>query len=262
MQFNPQRLTIMSKTPRLQPKVALITGAARRIGASIAHHLHAQGFNIIVHYHTSKTAAQALCAELNSLRANSAYAVKADLAKTNILANLIEKSAEKWGRLDCLINNAARFKQTTMGKITSLDFAELIDTNLKAPLFLAQAAAPHLAKTQGCIINIGDIHAERPMRHYPVYSISKAGLIMLTQSLARELAPAIRVNTISPGPTIWPEGKNTLSKAQQKDIINRTALKQHGDSDVLAKTVYFLIAEGTTITGQNLALDCGRSLFI
>jgi pteridine reductase len=262
MQFNSQRSKNMSRKQLTQPKVALITGAARRIGAEIARFLHAQGFNIIVHYYTSEKSAIKLCADLNKQRSHSAFPIKADIAKTMILKPFLEKSAKKWGRLDVLINNAAAFQQTKMGKITEKAWETLIDTNVKAPLFLSQAAAPYLAKQKGCIINIADIHGEKSMRHYPVYSISKAGLLMLTKALARELAPKIRVNAISPGPTLWPEGKNALSSTLKTKIINRTILKKHGDPLAIAKAAYYLIEHATSMTGQNIILDGGRSLFL
>jgi pteridine reductase len=252
---------IMAKKESLQPKVALITGAARRIGAEIACFLHTQGINIIIHYHTSKTAALTLCAKLNSERENSAIALPANLLKMTKLNNLIEKSIKKWGHLDILVNNASCFQQTKIGALRESAWNELMNTNLKAPLFLSEAAAPYLAKQKGCIINIADIHGERPMRYYPIYSISKAGLLMMTRALARELAPFIRVNSISPGPTLWPEGKNTLALTSQKEIINRTLLKRHGNPKTIAKAVYFLI-EANDITGQNIILDGGRSILL
>lgn len=251
----------MAKKESSQTKVALITGAARRIGAEIACFLHTQGINIIIHYHTSKTAAEILCAKLNSKRENSAIALPANLLKMTKLTNLIEKSVKKWGNLDILVNNASCFQQTKMGTLRESAWNELINTNLKAPLFLSEAAAPYLTKQKGCIINIADIHGKRPMRYYPIYSISKAGLLMMTRALARELAPSIRVNSISPGPTLWPENKNTLSDALQKEVINRTLLKRHGDPKNIAKAVYFLL-QADDITGQNIILDGGRSIQI
>lgn len=252
----------MPKKQTVTSKVVLITGGARRIGAAIARHLHTNGLNIIVHYGRSKKSAQILCAELNAQRANSAIAFHADLSNTASFKQFMQKSAKEWGRLDALINNAAHFQQTKMGKISETAWDKLITINLKTPLFLSQAAAPYLAKQKGCIINIADIHAERPMRHYPVYSISKAGLIMLTKALARELAPEIRVNTISPGSTLWPEGKNALSSSLKKEIIQRTLLKRHGNPQALAKAAYFLIEQAEDMTGQELIIDGGRSLFI
>jgi pteridine reductase len=253
---------MMPKKPFSQPKVALITGAARRIGADIARFLHAQGLHVIIHYHTSKIPAQTLCTELNNERKHSAALLDGDLTNSSIFNDLIEKSEKKWGRLDVLVNNAARFQKTKIGNLSESDWNELININLKAPLFLSQAAAPYLAKQKGCIINIADIHGKRPMRHYPIYSISKSGLLMLTQSLARELAPAIRVNAISPGPTIWPEGCNTLSLTLQNDMIHRTVLKRHGDPKTIAKAVYYLIENADDMTGQNLILDGGRTVLI
>jgi pteridine reductase len=256
------KVNFMPKKTNSSPKVALITGAARRIGAEIVRFLHAKGFNVVVHYRTSATAAHTLCASLNSERDNSALALQANLLNIATFGKLITKSVKKWGRLDVLVNNASCFQQTKIGKLSAAAWSELINVNLKAPLFLSEAAAPYLAKQKGCIINIADIHGERPMRHYSIYSVSKAGLLMLTQALARELAPAIRVNSISPGPTIWPEGENTLSQAFQKEVINRTLLKRHGDPKMVAKAVYYLINESDDMTGQNLILDGGRSILI
>jgi pteridine reductase len=250
----------MSKKTILQPKVAIITGAARRIGAEIARFLHANGLNIIVHYHTSQRAAEQLCQTLNKHRSHSAVALCADLSEPFLLSSLIKKSAKIWGKIDILVNNAAYFKSTKIGKISESTWNALLDTNLKAPFFLSQAAAPYLAKQKGCIINIADIHGEHPMHYYPVYSISKAGLLMLTKTLARELAPTIRVNAISPGPTLWPEGNNALSPFIKKEIIGRTALKQQGDPQDIAKTVLYLINGVNHMTGQNIILDGGRSL--
>jgi pteridine reductase len=246
----------------IQPKVVLITGAARRIGAKIACFLHQKGLNIILHYHTSQKPALRLCQELNEQRPHSAFPLYADLSQIKSFPLLIKQAIKPWGKLDALINNAAHFTPTPMGNVSELEWDRLLDTNLKAPFFLSQAALPYLKKQKGCIINIADIHGERPMRHYPVYSISKAGLVMLTKTLARELAPLVRVNTISPGPTIWPEGKNKLSAAAKKKIVGRTLLNQHGDPLLIAKTAFFLINDAEHITGQNFILDGGRSVLL
>lgn len=250
----------MAKKYSIQPKIVMITGAARRIGAEIARFLHQQGLNIIFHYHTSQKQILKLCNELNNLRDHSANTICADLSQCHSFPLLIKKAIKPWGKLDALINNAAYFTPTPMGKISEWEWDKLLDINLKAPFFLSQAAAPYLKKQKGCIINIGDIHGEKPMRHYPVYSISKAGLLMVTKTLARELAPSVRVNTISPGPTLWPEGKNKLSAAAKKEILRRNILNEHGNPILIAETAYFLINNADHMTGQNIILDGGRGL--
>lgn len=242
-------------------KVALITGAGKRIGAEITRFLHAEGINVILHYHTSEKAAKKLAATLNKQRDHSAAVIEADLSILANLQPLIQQAEALWGRLDVLVNNASIFYKTEMGEVTGSAWDKLIDTNLKAPFFLAQAAFPYLAKQQGCIVNIVDIHAQRPLRDYPVYSISKAGLHMLTQALARELGPDVRVNAVSPGAILWPEGENNLSSAIKQKIIDHTALQRHGNPTEIAKAVFFLIQDADYITGQNIVVDGGRLLF-
>ncbi len=241
--------------------VALITGAAKRIGAEIAEYLHLQGLNIIIHYHTSEKEAKALCEKLNQKRLNSAVILQADLCVTSDFDAVMNQVMNAWGRLDVLVNNASRFYRSVMGQVTEPQWDDLITSNTKAPFFLSQAAAPYLAKQQGCIINITDIHGERPMRDYSVYCISKAGLIMLTKALAKELGPDVRVNAISPGPILWPEGENELSDLLKEKLIQRTVLQRSGSSIEIAKTVFFLISSDY-MTGQVLSVDGGRSLLI
>lgn len=243
-------------------KVALITGAAKRIGAEIAKTLHESGMNVVLHYNSSHDEAEKLCALLNKKRKNSATMVRADLQNIPSLETLIEQTVSTWGRLDALVNNASRFYKTSIGKVSEYSWDDLINTNVKAPLFLSQVAAPHLLCHEGCIVNIGDIHAERPMRDYAVYCISKAGLIMLTKQLAKELGPSIRVNAVSPGPVLWPEGENALSDASKKNIIERTALQRHGAPMFVAKAVLYLINDAEYVTGSILAVDGGRLLCI
>jgi pteridine reductase len=250
------------KTKASTPAVALITGAAKRIGAEIAKSLHKNGMNVVLHYNSSREAAEKLCASLNKNRKNSATLIRADLQNVPSLETLIEQSVATWGRLDVLVNNASRFYKTSIGKISEYSWDDLMNTNVKGPLFLSQAAAPHLKRTQGCIVNIGDIHAERPMRDYAVYCISKAGLIMLTKQLAKELGPEIRVNAVSPGPVLWPEGENALSEASKKNIIERTALQRHGEPDFVAKAVLYLVKDAEYVTGSIIAIDGGRLLCI
>lgn len=238
-------------------QVALITGAARRIGACIAEIFHANHYNIIVHYRNSDQAAHQLVATLNQRRAHSAACFSADLDNASDYASLIEQSMAVWKRLDVLINNASTFFPTPVGKIHLHDWDKLFNSNLKAPLFLSQAAAPFLAEKKGAIVNITDIHAITPMKNYPVYSTAKAGLWMLTQSLALELAPDIRVNAVAPGSVLWPENENAYSDARKQAILNATFLKKLVDPVDIAKTTLFLAKE-SSITGQMISVDGGR----
>ncbi len=240
-------------------KVILITGAAKRIGKTIAQFLHGQGMRVIIHYRSAKTAAETLAASLNQERANSAIALYADLAQHADLHQLIAQAVSTWGQLDALVNNASAFYPSPVNQMTEQRWYELIDVNLKAPVFLAQLAVPWLKQQLGCIINISDIHGEKPMKNYPIYSISKAGLNMATLALARELAPEIRVNTIAPGATLWPEHENTLDEHRKTDLLSRIPLQRLGDPEEIAKTVLFLITSAY-ITGQILAVDGGRLL--
>lgn len=251
---------MQKKSLKSENKVALITGSARRIGAEIATLLHENGMNVVLHYHASHEEAEKLCTTFNKKRKHSAIIIRADLQEVPSLETLVEQAVGAWGRLDVLVNNASRFYKTGMGKITEYSWDELMNTNVKAPLFLSQAAAPFLAKTKGCIVNIGDIHGERPMRDYGVYCISKAALIMLTKQLARELGPEIRVNAVSPGPVLWPEGENALSPESKQKIIERTALHRHGEPHYVAEAVLFLATRADYVTGHILCVDGGRLL--
>jgi pteridine reductase len=241
----------------LSDKVLLITGAARRVGAVIATHCHALGMRIAVHAHHSTREQEALVAKFNAERRDSAIALHGNLNQAGIHAALVAQTLQQWGRLDALINNASSFYPTPMGSIEWSQFEDLIGSNLRAPLFLAQAAASALSAHAGVIINIIDIHAQKPLKDYPVYSAAKAGLWMLTLSLARELGPTIRVNGIAPGPVLWPE--SAMDAARQQDIINRTALKRAGSPTDIAKAVIFMLRDAPYITGQILAVDGGRS---
>lgn len=241
-------------------KVVLITGAAKRVGAVVARKLHAQGMNIAVHYRSSANDAQALCAALNQERAHSAIALPADLNDTSHLPKLVDATVAEFGRLDVLINNASSFYPTPIGKATEQNWNDLIGSNVKAPFFLAQAAAPHLTKTNGCIINMVDIHAQQPLKNFTVYCIAKAGLVMLTKSLAKELGPHIRVNAIAPGPVLWPDNDPEFDKSLHEKVISRTALKRSGSPDDIANTALFLIQYANYVTGQIIAVDGGRSL--
>jgi pteridine reductase len=241
-------------------KVALITGGAKRIGAETARTLHAAGMKIIIHYRSSRQEADELSYELNLLRENSAHVIQGDLDDDSIFGRLIEDAAETWGRLDVLVNNASSFFPTPVGSITLEQYHNLMNSNLKAPLFLSQAAALFLKETQGCIINMVDIHAFRPMKKHPVYCAAKAGLAMLTQSLARELGPEIRVNGIGPGAILWPD--NDMDENTKNFIIERTALKRHGEPKDIAKAILFLVRDASYITGHIVPVDGGRSLNI
>ncbi|GMR16011.1 MAG: pteridine reductase [Gammaproteobacteria bacterium] len=237
--------------------VVLITGAAHRIGATTAKLLHQNDMNIVLHYRGSRQQAQALQKELNDLRENSVILIQADLHITNGLSALIEESVKAWGRLDVLINNASSFYPTKIGKATEEQWDDLIGSNLKAPFFLSQAAAPHLKKNNGCIINIVDIHAERPLKTFPIYSMAKAGLTMMTKSLACELGPEIRVNAVAPGAILWPENLDEVAKQR---IVSRTFLKRQGEPNDISKTILYLIKDAGYVTGQIISVDGGRSL--
>jgi pteridine reductase len=239
-------------------KTAIITGSAKRIGATIARHLHKTGMNIIVHYNTSTKEARELVNELNSIRADTSIAVQANLELKNDYANLINTSLKFKGSLDILINNASAFYPTPLDNLTDEQWNEIIDINLKAPMFLSQLAANSIRKNKGCIINIADVHANRPLADHSIYSISKAGLLMLTQSLAKELAPDIRVNAISPGAITWPD---EMSKETKEEILNHTAMKKTGNMDDISKAVLFLIEDADYMTGQVLNIDGGRTLY-
>jgi pteridine reductase len=245
----------------MQAKVALITGAARRIGAEIARTLHAEGVNVLIHYHTSKYAALDLCKELNESRPNSAHVLFADLLQLDALPRLIEEANQVWKRLDILINNASRFYRTPIGSVSKEAWEDLLNSNLTAPFFLSQAAAPILKQTQGVMINIIDIHANRPMRGYSAYCIAKSGLAMMTKVLAKELGPDIRVNGVAPGSVMWPEGENSLSPEDKQKIIKRTALQKAGSARDIAKAVLFLALSADYITGHIINVDGGRLLY-
>jgi pteridine reductase len=242
----------------LADRCVLITGGAKRLGAAIGRRLHAAGASLVVHYHQSRTSADALVTELEALRPGSAMAVRANLHEVERLPGLVAAAVSRFGRLDVLVNNASTFYPTPVGTITVAQFDDLVGTNLRAPLFLSQAAAPALAAARGLIINMVDIHGRRPLRAHPVYSAAKAGLVMLTRSLARELAPEVRVNGIAPGPVMWPE--HDLEDALKAEIISKTALKRPGSPEDIARAAYFFAVDAPYVTGQVIAVDGGRSL--
>ncbi len=240
--------------------VVLITGAAKRVGAAIAHHCHHLGMRLAIHYRDSVQAALALCQTLNQQRAHSAMAFPADLKDTPKLENLVAAVIKKWGRLDVLINNASSFYPVPFAKVTPSVWEDLIASNLKGPFFLSQLAAPYLKVQKGCIINLVDIQAQRPLKNYSVYCIAKAGLVMLTKSLAKELGPEIRVNAIAPGIVLWPDNDTEFNETLRQRIIAKNALKRAGTPQDIANTVAFLIQNADFITGQIIAVDGGRSL--
>lgn len=249
-----------SQTEITETKCVLITGSAKRIGAEIAQVVHQAGYKVIIHCRLSRQAADSLAEELNTRRADSAKVIQGDLNDETIYNSLVDQAYKCWGRLDALINNASSFYPTPVGSITLDDWNNLINSNMKAPLFLAQAAAPHLKKHQGVIINMVDVHAQRPMKDHPVYCAAKAGLAMLTMSLAKELGPEIRVNGVAPGAILWPD--NDMPEHTKNIILERTTLKRPGQPIDIAKTVLFLIRDADYITGQVIAVDGGRTLNI
>ncbi len=244
----------------MQGKVVLVTGGARRVGAATSRRLHERGANLVVHYRASEKEALSLQTELNQVRAGSVALAQADLLDIPQLSYLVGEAVKHFGKLDALVNNASSFFPTPLGEITENMWGDLIGSNLKAPLFLSQAAAPQLKKQRGCIVNIVDIHSEWPLKRYVVYNAAKGGLASLTRSLALELAPEVRVNGISPGPILWPEQGEWADEASRQRIIERTPLKRTGEPDDIARTVAFLIADAPYITGQIIAVDGGRSV--
>lgn len=238
--------------------VALITGAADRIGAAIARHLHARGLDIALHYRRSQAPAQALGEALEQERADSVHLIQADLNAPQQLASII-REIEQWrGRLDLLVNNASSFYPTPLAQLTTRQWDDLMGSNLKAPFFLAAAAAPLLRANQGAIINLVDIHAERPLKDHPVYSMAKAGNAMMVKSLARELGPEVRVNGVAPGAILWPE--QAMTDQVKEEILSRTALERSGAPEDIAGAVAFLALDAPYVTGQIIAVDGGRTL--
>ncbi|HWA39540.1 MAG TPA: pteridine reductase [Burkholderiales bacterium] len=244
----------------LDGRTALITGGARRVGAAIARRLHAAGANIVLHYRDSAADADALAARFNGARPKSAVTVKAELLAPIAPRALVAAALDNFGALDLLVNNASSFFPVGIGAIEASHWEELMGSNLRAPLFIAQQAAPKLAERQGAIVNIVDIHAERPLKGYPVYSIAKAGLAALTRALASELAPKVRVNGVAPGAIAWPED-GQFDAAERARILATTPLARIGTPEDIAQAVHFL-ACAPYVTGQVVAVDGGRSLFL
>ena len=246
----------------MQGKVILVTGGAKRVGAAICRRLHAAGAQVAVHYRNSAQQASALQNELNTLRPESAATFQADLLDPDALPQLVREVVAKFGRLDALVNNASSFYATPLAEVDEQQWHDLLGTNLRAPLFLAQAAAAELRRHHGCIVNIADIHAERPMRGHLLYSVAKAGLTALTRALAQEMAPQVRVNAVSPGVIVWPENAAWMDEEQRRKIVAHTLLKREGEPNDVARAVAFLIQDAPYVTGQVISVDGGRSINI
>ena len=242
----------------LNDKVILVTGAARRIGAAIVTRLHENGARVAIHYRGSAEEAENLASRLNSIRADSAIAIQSDLLDVDSLPLLISTVFDWGGRLDGLVNNASSFYPTPVGSIDEKQWDELVGSNLKAPLFLSQAAASHLRDSNGAIINIVDIHADRPLRDHSVYGSAKAGLAMLTRALAKDLAPDVRVNAVAPGAILWPE--NGMTESVQQSILDQIPLQRAGSPEDIAGCVLYLLRDATYVTGQIIPVDGGRSI--
>jgi pteridine reductase len=242
----------------IEDKVVLVTGGAQRIGAQIVRTLHGAGMKVAIHHHASGVAAEQLAAELNGVRSDSAATVRGDLDDAAALPGLIAAVSARFGRLDALVNNASRFYPTPLDTATATQWDELMGSNLRAPFFLAQAAAPLLRAAGGCIVNLVDVHAQRPLEGHSIYCMAKAANAMMVMALARELGPAVRVNGVAPGAILWPDRE--LSDAARQEILDRTALKRTGAMEDIAKAVLFLVRDADYVTGQVLAVDGGRSI--
>jgi len=239
-------------------RVVLITGAAQRLGAATARELHGRGWRILVHCRQSREKADELAAELNVKRPQSCTVLQADLAQDAEVLKLASAAQAVWSRVDALINNASSFYPTPIGSATTENWDDLFSSNARAPFFLAQALAPELRRQQGAIINMLDIHAERPLREHTLYCMAKAASAMMTQALARELAPDIRVNGIAPGAILWPSlGGNTT---MQEKVLAGIPMQRLGEPSDIARTIAFLLEGAPYITGQIIAVDGGRSL--
>lgn len=247
-------------TSHTTPPVALITGSSQRIGAAVVRTLHAAGYNIVIHYRHSSLEASALADALNTERKDSAIIAQADLADLTQLQPLAKTAAAKWGRFDALVNNASSFFPTPIGSTTEAQWDDLIASNMKAPFFLAQALATALIESRGSIINIADIHGEKPLKNHTVYCMAKAANRMLTESLALELAPAVRVNGIAPGAILWPTQGGATSEAAQRQLLEKIPLQRMGNAEDIARAVLFLLRDAPYISGQILTIDGGRSI--
>lgn len=239
--------------------VALVTGAARRIGAAIARRLHADGYDLALHYRGSQGEMQSLADALAAQRADSVLILQADLAEFDRLPELIAQTVGRYGRLDALVNNASNFFPTPVGNVTPSQWDDLMAVNARAPLFLSQAAAPHLRKARGAIVNLTDIHVEKPLRDHAIYGMAKAALEHMTRALALDLAPDVRVNAVAPGAILWP-ADGGHDDASKQDVLSRTPLARTGTPEEVAETVRWLLRDATYVTGETLRLDGGRSL--
>jgi pteridine reductase len=248
------------KYSTMRDAAVLVTGGAKRVGAAIVRTLHDAGARVVIHCFTSRGEAQALATALNARRPASAAIVQGDLADTGALAALVEDAASRFGRLDGLVNNASGFRSTPFATLAPADWEELSATNLRAPMFLAKAAAPHLSRAGGAIVNIVDIHAERPLKDFAAYTVAKAGLAGLTRSLALELAPDVRVNGVSPGAILWPEPDDAFPPGERARITAQTPLRRTGRPEDIAGAVKYLLLDAPYVTGQILAVDGGRSI--
>ena len=242
--------------------VALITGSSRRIGAETARQLHANNFNVVLHYRHSQIEAHQLTQQLNNIRQGSAVSFCANLKDIAQVEELAVNAIGHWGRIDTLINNASSYYPTPFGEVTEAQWSDLLDSNIKAAFFLSQALAPELKKHKGSIVNIVDIHADYPLPEYSPYTIAKAGSAMLTKSLARELAPQVRVNGVSPGVIVWPENAGEHTDKEKQRILDQVPLARVGTTQDIANTVLFFVTQAPYITGQILAVDGGRSIFL
>ena len=253
-------MTGSERQATLDGRWALVTGAAKRIGAVIARTLHEAGANVAIHYNRSANEAAELAAKLNGRRPKSAFTVNADMLDVDAVEGMAQEVLDRIGsdKLDVLVNNASNFYPTPIGTITREQWQDLMGSNLKAPLFLSQALLPALRAARGVIINIVDVHSQRPLRDHPVYGAAKAGLAMLTRSLAKDLGPHIRVNGVSPGAILWPD--EGMSDALRAAIIKQTALKRAGTPEDIAAAVLFLVRDAPYVTGQIIAVDGGRSV--
>lgn len=247
-----------------RPEVVLVTGGAKRVGAVISRKLHSQGKHVVVHYHRSRDAAEGLVRDLNQLRPQSAAMVSADLLDLNSIEQLAKDATQCFGRIDGLVNNASSFFPTKFGEVTENHWFDLIGTNLKAPLFLTQALSQELSSHKGFVINITDIHADRPLREHLVYTVAKAGLAGLTKSLALELSPNVRVNAVAPGPVLWPEEDilDTFNHAERERIVRQTMLKRAGTPEDVADAVVYLACHAPYVTGHILPVDGGRHAYL
>ena len=242
----------------MERPAVLVTGSARRLGAAIARGLHAAGFDVALHCHASRAEADALAADLEALRAGSTVVLQADLAAFDRLPELVAQTVGRFGRLDALVNNASAFFPTPIGQATPDQWDALFNANARAPFFLAQAAAPHLRASRGAIVNLADIHAERPLREHTLYGMSKAALVHMTRALALELAPEVRVNAIAPGAILWPDAGK--ADAAKQAMLDRTPLQRIGTPEEVADAVLWLLRDATYVTGQVVRLDGGRML--